>query len=121
MERSLLLLSFALGGVVWLCGFLTAGLGSRGGRLAEPWSSKLWIAGAIVLPVVVFLITLPARPPIFTAGHGLGIGFLVGGLLGLLAVWTIVRACGAADRSEPVSGAAAIAAPAGLALMASAA
>ena len=30
--RNTVFLSFALGGVVWACGFLTAGFGSRGGR-----------------------------------------------------------------------------------------
>jgi len=119
MERSLLLLSFALGGMVWLCGFLSSGVG-RGAAPGLPNRlSKFWIAAAVALPIVVFLATSPSRPPFFAAGHGLGTGFLVGGLLGLLAVFTILRAFGSADQGEPVSAAAAIAAPAGLALLAS--
>ena len=118
MERSLLALSFALGGVVWVCGLLTSGFG-RGA--APPGAGKLprlWLAIGAVLPILVFLATLPAKPPIFTAGHGFGSGFLVGGLLGILGVWTILRALHAVDNGEHVSAATAIAAPAGLALAA---
>jgi hypothetical protein len=120
MERSLILLAFALGGVVWLCGFLSSGVGRGVDRAAPAYLSKFWIGTAAALPFLVFLATLPAQPPIFSAGHGLGAGFLVGGLLGLLGTWTTLRALGSADRGEPVSAAASIAAPIGLALCAAA-
>jgi len=116
MERNLLLLSFALGGVVWLCGLLSSGAWQRSGSAPPGMLSRFWIVTALALPIVVFLATLPVRPPLFASGHGLGNGFLIGGLAGLLAVWTIARATGAAEKGETVSAAAAIAAPLGLAL-----
>jgi hypothetical protein len=117
MERSLLLLSFALGGVAWLCGFLSSGFRGRGRSLLGVLP-PFWIAAGIATPLLVFLATLPSKPPLFAAGHGLGAGFLVGGLLGLLAVWTTLRALDASAAGNPVSPAGAVAAPIGLALTA---
>src|SRR5437879_843541 len=115
MERNLLLLSFALGGVVWLCGFLTSATWPRAGSGSSAALPLFWIVTALILPIVVFLATLPSSPPFFAAGHGLGVGFLIGGVAGLLAAWLILRAFAAADKGEVVSPAAAIAAPIGLA------
>ncbi len=119
MERTLFLLSFALGGTVWLCGFLSSGLRHIGGS-APGALKRYWVVTSISLPVVVFLATLPVKPPIFSAGHGLGVGFLVGGLLGFLATWTIHHALAGAERGDSISAAGVIAAPIGLALMAAA-
>ena len=121
MERSLLSLSFALGGVVWLCGFLSSASWPRAG--SGPTTTPLprfWLITSLALPIIVFLATLPAAPPMFAPGHAMGTGFLLGGLLGLLAVWVILRALAAAEKGEVVSSAAVIAGPIGLALAVSA-
>ena len=120
MERSLLLLSLALGAGVWLCAWLSA---MAGARSAPPGSSLLprfWLAAAASVAVIVFIATLPTGAPVFAAGHGLGLGFLIGGLTGALGVWTAARALGAAENGEPVSAAAVLAGPFGLALCAAA-
>ena len=117
MERNLLLLSLALGGVVWFFGFLSS---VSWGRAAPPTPAPLprfWLITALAVPVIVFLATLPTTPPLFAPGHAMGTGFLIGGLAGTLAIWTILRAVAVAHRSEPVSASAAIAAPIGLALL----
>ena len=115
MESSLLKVSFAIAWICWFCGFIMArphrqGV-TQGGR-----ELRLYLAAGIGLPILVFLATLPSRPPMFVAGHGLGIGFLLGGLGGLLAGWTILCAYRTASAGEPVSRAAAIAAPTALAV-----
>src|SRR5438105_15298277 len=82
MERSLLWSAFAMGWVGWLCSAL-----ARGPRAMRPPGAsavpRAIVATAAALPVLVFLITLPSRPP-FAAGQGLGRGFLLGRLCALL-------------------------------------
>ncbi|HLJ54420.1 MAG TPA: hypothetical protein VKT77_05220 [Chthonomonadaceae bacterium] len=119
-----MVLSIAIGAVVWLCAALTSGPPARtgtghlpnGGVTGGAILPRFWLAAAFALPILVFLATLPASPPVFSAGHGLGSGFLIGGLASLLAILTIAHALGAAERGERVSAAAAIAGPMGLAL-----
>jgi len=119
MERSLLLLILSIGGVVWLCGTLSAKL-FRGNYLAGLKTiPPMWIGVGIALPVIVFLITMPASHPYFSEGHGLGTGFLVGGLAGLVSVYGVICALSYADSGDEVSAAAIVAAPIGLALSAS--
>jgi hypothetical protein len=86
MERNLLLAVCSLGVVAWAAAMLLAGrAGPRGLRVARP---SLAVGGA--LPILVFLATLPSRPP-FAAGHRLGWGFLIGGLAALIAFATLSR------------------------------
>lgn len=118
MERTLLLLAFALGGVVWLCGFLSARAVTETGKPPNPVLPRFWLWTALALPIVLFLATWPSKPAFFAAGHGLGTGFLIGGLAGLLGIVTIIRALQSAGHGDPVSRAAAVAAPIGLSLMA---
>src|SRR3982750_1353750 len=98
MERNLLLLSFALGAVVWLCGYLSSGSWPRAGSTPPNTTlPRFWIIAALALPILVFLLTLPSAGTLFAPGHGLGVGFLIGGLAGLLAVWVTLRALGVAE------------------------
>jgi hypothetical protein len=45
------------------------------------------------------MISLPANKPLFSAGHGLGTGFLLGGATALLAAWSVFRQRGAGSGS----------------------
>ena len=91
MERYLLGSALLLGIVGWLCGLLLPTGDRRGAGNVGPTRPPLpWlVAGG--LPVLVFLATLPTGGPLFSAGQGWGRGFLVGGVLSLLAVWTLRR------------------------------
>lgn len=86
MERAVVWAVFASGWGIWFCGALVArsGTGRSTPRVLSP---VLWGMG--IVPVAVFLMTLPSHPP-FAAGHGFGLPFLIGGVLSLLAFWTVV-------------------------------
>ncbi|MEP6755729.1 MAG: hypothetical protein ABJA67_09530 [Chthonomonadales bacterium] len=85
MERSLIWSAIALGGVGWLCCLLVHLGSDRKLSISTLWqklhTSAIWIAAG--LPLVIFGVTMPSQPP-FSAGHGLGIGFLIGGLAALI-------------------------------------
>ena len=89
MDRSLLWGSLAVG----LAGWFVAVLLPAPGRSAKPPGSaipKLYWIVASVLPPLIFLASLPTKPP-FSEGHGLGCGFLTGGIAALLAVLAVDR------------------------------
>jgi len=105
MERTLLWSAIAVGVVGWLCGLLLpprtragrdsdapdAGgnrAGSAGG-LGAVGRPFVWLAAGV--PFAVLLMTLPSRGALFSPGHGWGRGFFLGGLLALLAGWTVLR------------------------------
>jgi hypothetical protein len=75
MERSLVWSALALGCVGWLCAMLVlrAAVGASSQKVA-----RSFLMTAFALPLIVFLATLPDRPP-FASGHGFGWGFLLGG------------------------------------------
>ena len=104
MERYLLGSALLLGVVGWLCGLLLPSGNRRAGNLGDGVAalprtdsllSAVWlVAGG--LPILVFLATLPTSG-YFSAGQGWGRGFLVGGLLSLLASWTMRRSAAPGD------------------------
>jgi hypothetical protein len=106
MERSLVWSAFALGCVGWLCGLLLT-RGARAGASARLLVEKALLWTAVALPVVVFLATLPSKPP-FAVGHGLGNGFLVGGAAALLSAFILLRL---RREDNPISAAMAASAP----------
>lgn len=120
MERSLLWSAFALGWFSWLYGLLATRSQRTGSVSGEMGISRPFLRTALGLPILVFLITLPSRPP-FAAGHGLGNGFLLGGIGALLSGWVLLRALHsektAASALLPSRAAIAIAAPYGMALV----
>lgn len=110
MERSLLFGALALGCVGYACGVaLTQGQSRRdkGECMLTPGSA--FVVAAALLPLLVFLATLPGHPP-FAAGHGFGSGFAFGAAGALLSGWLVVRAL-AARRDVPLVGAAVSAGP----------
>ncbi len=92
MERNLLLLSLLLGAA----GFATAFFWRPTPRAPLVDSQKPFWALAVALPIAVFLLTLPAKPP-FGAGQGFGKGFLLGAALGLVAIYFARREENEAD------------------------
>lgn len=114
MERSLLIGASALGVVGWVLSVLLA----RSERDGSPWrlvsAPMRWTA--LALPIVVFMATLPSKPP-FSAGQGLGKGFLIGAVAALLAAFAVV---GARRTDRAAINAAVVAAPLWLALPATA-
>ena len=112
MERILLWSVLAFGVVGWLGGLLLIGRssGSGGDSASSPTTDEAtdeatsgdarssggvqrpFLLLAAALPFVVLLATLPSRPP-FAAGQGFGRGFFWGGLMALLAGYTLSRAC----------------------------
>ena len=85
MERSLIWSVIALGGMGWLSCLLAHFGADRLIAFRQLWqklhTSAIWIGTS--LPIIIFFISLPTRPP-FSDGHGLGIGFLLGGAAALL-------------------------------------
>lgn len=95
MERILLFTSLLIGGLVWLLGSLRStmprqGEGAFPPESAYPWKTPLGIL-ALVLPFSGFVVSWPTNAPIFSAGHGLGTGFLIGGIAALLAAGSLFR------------------------------
>ena len=118
MERSLLWSVLALGGAGWLCGLLLART-----RLTEAAKRlsvlpRPYLVTALALPFLVFLATLPSHPPLFTTGHGLGNGFLLGGLGALLsALLPLLSSRGEEGDTNPLRPAAILSATHGMALV----
>src|SRR5690348_2817729 len=122
MERSLLWSAFVIGWAGWLYGLLVTRPRRSGASLLLPELSRPFLLMAIALPILVFLITLPQRPP-FSAGHGFGNGFLFGGFGALLAGWVVARALASLDAGSDSAlqaprAAAAVASPYAMALVA---
>lgn len=114
MERSLLWSALALGGVGWLCGMALT-RARQGTSEEETGLAHPYLFTALALPVLVFLATLPSRPP-FAAGQGWGRGFLLGGAGALLAAWVVLRA--PRRQNSPLHAAALVTAPCCAALVA---
>lgn len=110
MERSLLLGALALGCVGYVCAVaLTHAPRIGDARESASAPARSFVITAALLPLLVFLATLPARAP-FAAGHGFGSGFLTGAIGALLAGWLITRSL-RASRDVPLFGAAVSAGP----------
>jgi len=117
MERSLLWSVLALGWAGWLCGFLLARVRLVGAAKRLSVIPPPYLIAALVLPLLVFLATLPSRPPLFETGHGLGNGFLLGGLGALLAALVpLLSAPDTRGETNPLRSAATLAAPQAMAL-----
>ncbi|MCW3100554.1 MAG: hypothetical protein JWL77_6172 [Chthonomonadaceae bacterium] len=116
MERSLLWGVFAMGWVSWLLGLAAARARQTGtGRSAAPLP-RAYLVAAVVLPLLVFVATLPSQGKFFAVGQGLGKGFLLGGVCALLAAWTPLLAGEGSDIRRRIGGT--VAAPCGMALVA---
>lgn len=100
MIHSLLWGTLGLGCVGWLSGALLAR--PRAAPAAESSSSRAFWLSAALLPLLIFALTLPARPP-FAPGQGWGRGFVLGALGALLAAWVVQRARQSASALAPVS------------------
>lgn len=98
MENTPLQSSLGLGILGWigaliLCRRATnsaAGLPAAGLPTAGLPVARVFAIVAGLLPILVFLVTLPEHAP-FGRGQGFGRGFLLGGLLALLAAWSLGR------------------------------
>src|SRR5437870_13253805 len=108
MERSLLWSGFALGWAGWLCAMLLP----ASKKQSEP-APRPYLTAAIGLPILIFILTLPSKPP-FAEGQGFGRGFLIGAICALLAYWALVRL---GTDENPLRQAAAATAPLFLALV----
>lgn len=86
MERTLLLLGLLLGAA----GFGASLALNRPSSASFADREKPFWFFAFLLPVAVFLATLPAQPP-FSGGGGFGRGFLVGAICSLVAAFLIPR------------------------------
>ena len=116
MERSLLWGIFAMGWVSWLLGLAAARARQAGAPRPAAPLPRAYLAAAGTLPILVFLATLPSHGKFFAEGQGLGKGFLLGGLCGLLAALVpLVAGEGEAVRRRI---GATVAAPFGLGLVA---
>jgi hypothetical protein len=91
MERSLLWVTLVLGVIGWLCSVLLTRARKSESSTGENALPSLWLGVSGGLSLLVFLATLPTKAP-FAEGQGFGKGFLLGGLLSLLAAWTMASA-----------------------------
>ena len=85
MERTLLWIAFGLGWLTWICSLF---LSRSKEKEAQSSLSSLYYTVMAGLPVLVFIASFPSKPP-FAEGQGFGKGFLIGGILALLAAWTV--------------------------------
>ena len=116
MERTLLLFAGGIGFLLWACsqwGFRSVASDVRENKSSE--SKYFWML-ALALPVMGFIVSTPSNPPLFAAGHGLGTGFLIGGLAAALACWFFVKAHFETEENSAPSLLKTFVAPAGLAL-----
>ena len=86
MERMSYFVALSMGMAGLLCGLILAKRRSVAAEIAR----SQWALG-FGLPLLVFVATLPSRPP-FGSGQGFGRGFLLGGLGAMLAGWLVLRA-----------------------------
>ncbi len=100
MERILLFATLLIGGLVWLLGSLRTAPPRPMDAAPPPWKTPLGVL-ALLLPVIGFVITLPANGPLFSAGHGLGSGFLIGGGAAILAAGSLFRQRAAGGVAAP--------------------
>ncbi len=89
MERSMVWCTLALG----CLGLFVGLLATTGGALSfkafdRVEKSNRWMA--LLLPFLIFAITLPSLAP-FAGGHGFGSGFLYGGLAAILSGYLLLR------------------------------
>jgi len=116
MERSLLWSAFIIGCVGWIGAvLLTVSRRPRG----ESAIDRPFLLLAVLLPIIVYLSTLPIKPP-FSVGQGWGRGFVIGSLGSLLAGWVLMQARVALSNvpQRPLRAAAIVAAPMFLSLVA---
>ena len=99
MEHTLMWGSLALGGAGWICLFLLAL--ARPDAVASASTTLpvkrpfLWLA--LVVPVFVWLATLPTSPP-FSSGQGFGRGCLLGGFIAFGSALVMLHAVPVAPR-----------------------
>lgn len=102
MEHKLMWGALGIGIVGWLCASLlllsrprNSALGSAAMPEAISLQSRdmrpgfVWVS--FLLPVLVWLATLPVKAP-FSPGQGWGRGFLLGGMVAFLSIWVPFRA-----------------------------
>lgn len=116
MERSLLWGVFAMGWVSWLLGLAAARARQTGAVRSAARLPRAYPVAAAVLPLLVFVVTLPSHGKFFAEGQGLGKGFLLGGLCALLGAWVPLLAEEGSDIRRRIGGT--VAAPCGMALVA---
>jgi len=93
MERTLVLSAFAVGCLGCLVGMLGTWPHPARSRPAADGGGglpRLTLFMCLVVPLLVYVLTLPARPP-FASGQGFGRGFAIGALGALLAAWLVYR------------------------------
>ena len=116
MERSLLMLGGGIGLLIWLCGQLFVRGNAKEVIHEEVGISRFFWILALAIPFLGFLVTLPSNPPLFTAGHGLGTGFLIGGFACALAFWFVIKSILTISEASPPSVLKLLTAPIGIAL-----
>ncbi len=77
-------------------------------RSPVPKGEWAHVIAALVLLALVYVVTLPHKPP-FSSGHALGVGFLLGGVASVLGHLILMRV--PIDPSDDLSGMASYAAP----------
>ena len=116
MERSLLWGVFAMGWVSWVVGLAAARARQAGTERSAAPLPRAYLAAAVVLPLLVFVATLPSQGKFFAPGQGLGKGFLLGSVCALLAAWVPLLAGEGGGIRRRIG--AVVAAPCGMALVA---
>jgi len=115
MERSLLWGVFAMGWVSWVLGLAAARARQTGTVRAIAPLPRAYLVAAAVLPLIVFVATLPSHGKWFAEGQGLGKGFVLGSVCALLAAWVPLLAGEGSDIRRRIG--ATVAAPCGMALV----